>query len=181
MACLGYTLSVLPVNEIMEYLDVLLSPHIEQLLRVGTMEVIKLHLEHGSGSLNLIVWRGRMLICGKCLPCSFQPTVAAKSTILVKIEMLTWLVGSLNIYWETDDEEAEPRPEKPKPQGPQPVRVKTIQLFDLQIAIRFPPLCCLIVWQCSFNLDVREKRKEAQLSFFSDSQRKHSLMFCRFF
>ena len=39
MACLGYVLSVLPVNEIMEYLDVLLSPHIEQLQHVGTLEV----------------------------------------------------------------------------------------------------------------------------------------------
>ena len=39
MCCLGYVLSVLPVNEIMEYLDVLLAPHIEQLQRVGTMEV----------------------------------------------------------------------------------------------------------------------------------------------
>ena len=39
MACLGYVLSVLPVNEIMEYLDVLLAPHIEQLQQIGTMEV----------------------------------------------------------------------------------------------------------------------------------------------
>ena len=39
MACLGYVLSVLPVNEIMEYLDVLLTPHIEQLQQIGTMEV----------------------------------------------------------------------------------------------------------------------------------------------
>ena len=39
MAYLGYVLSVLPVNEIMEYLDVLLAPHIEQLQQIGTMEV----------------------------------------------------------------------------------------------------------------------------------------------
>lgn len=39
MACLGYVLSVLPVNEIMEFLDVLLAPHIDQLKNAGTVQV----------------------------------------------------------------------------------------------------------------------------------------------
>ncbi len=57
-----------------------------------------------------------------------QPTATAKSTILVKVHMMSWLFGSLNIYWDTGPkEEDEFKSPKPKPTGPQPVSEQYFQ------------------------------------------------------
>ena len=39
MACLGYVLSVLPVHDIIDYLNQLLAPHIQQLLQLSQHNV----------------------------------------------------------------------------------------------------------------------------------------------
>ena len=39
MACVGYVLSVLPVEAIMEDLNVLLTPHITELQQLGEQQV----------------------------------------------------------------------------------------------------------------------------------------------
>ena len=41
MACLGYVLSVLPVDETMEYLNIILSPYIQQLQELAQAQVYK--------------------------------------------------------------------------------------------------------------------------------------------
>ena len=39
MSVLGYVLSVLPVDEVMNYLNILLAPHISQLQEAATQQV----------------------------------------------------------------------------------------------------------------------------------------------
>ena len=39
MACLGFVLSVMPVAEIMEYLNAVLTPHLELMQQLATVQV----------------------------------------------------------------------------------------------------------------------------------------------
>ncbi|KAL4235994.1 Importin-13 [Mactra antiquata] len=81
MACIGQALSVLPYVSIMEHLNPILTPHIQQLEQVAKQ----------------------------------QPSASVKNTILLKINMFSWLFASLDTDRESGGEKQSKSNQGPKP------------------------------------------------------------------
>ncbi|XP_069126278.1 importin-13-like [Argopecten irradians] len=90
MSCIGQVLSVLKFEEILQYLNTILTPHIHQL-----EELVKL-----------------------------EPSPSIKNNILLKLNMVSWLVASLDTDREMENSQmADVNTPKPKSNQPKPVFV----------------------------------------------------------
>lgn len=81
MSCIGQVLSVLPFSQIMQHLQPILTPHIQQLQQLSKE----------------------------------QPSAAVKNSIVLKLNMLTWLFASLDTEREHGGDQSVKQKQGPKP------------------------------------------------------------------